>query len=164
MQNTIPFEQRNVGLGESTTKDTRALNPHVNSHGKITLYIKTREVVTSSRLVEIPVLDSFASGNVAAMSSRRIVTRERVLDQEQEEAFKNCRELANDLGIELEVKDLSRQGFRTRISAFLFGKKVSGKTPSVAFDGGAMITLVSASYRNESHVIVSPPFLETRPC
>ncbi len=162
MQNTIPFEQGYDGSRENSSIVSAALNHKFISNGKITLHIKTREAITSTRLVEIPVIDRGAGGNLMAVSSRRIVTKDRLLDQEQEEALRNCVEIANNFGIKLEVKDLSREGVRDRLSGFLFGRKFSGKTPSVAFDGGAMTTLVSANYRNRIHDVVSPPFLETR--
>jgi len=162
MQNVIPFERKDVVSSEdTTTRNAIALNSTNILHGKITLYLKSKEVLSSSRVIEIPVIDRGARGNILTTSTKRIVTKERIFDPEQEEALKNCRELASGLGVGLEVKDLSTQSVLTRLLDLFFKRSISGKIPSVALDGGAITSLVSVNYENGSNGAVDPRFLQT---
>jgi len=145
---------------EGEENETTALTRGCGLQGKIILYLRSMEVVTGSQIVDFAVADRILSGNIVR-SPKRILITNRVFDAEQEEALNNCRELAETLGIELQVKDLSRAGLLERVSGIFSGKGFHGKTPSISLDGGAVTTLVSADHKNEGRDVIYAPPLQT---
>lgn len=140
-QKSLPQEKEVIG--ERDIVDT--IN---GTHGKLILYLKSRRMFSTTGFVELPTIENGLMGNLVAKNSRRVVIEDRVFDPEDEEALRNSKEIAADLGLELEVRDLSRRGVLGKLSDF-FLPASSIHAPSLSLDGGAVTSLISSSYVKE---------------
>ncbi|MDA4111735.1 MAG: hypothetical protein OK439_04300, partial [Thaumarchaeota archaeon] len=118
-----------------------------SSGSKMMLFIRSKKVAVASEIVSISVFIS-ARANPTKVS-RRITIYENVLDQEQKDAVENSASLAKSLGVELEIRDVAKLRILSRIINSIFRDKLVARTPSVSFTGGAITSLVSASYAKE---------------
>jgi hypothetical protein len=150
MQYTISPKDEETGSKNGISKSRNALNSNGRSNGKIILYLRSRKIFTSVQMVDLPSIDSGLANGMTNKIPKRIVTQNRLFDSENEEALKNCKELAFELGLELEITDLSVESFRGKFSRFLTGNGFSGKTPSISLDGGAVTSLVSSNWAREN--------------
>jgi hypothetical protein len=145
MQYSIPRAEE-TDLIDKATSEQLDIPCDQNSSGTIILYVRSKRVLSSVRLVDLPKIENGLAGNLITKRQRRIVTEDYILDQEEFEALANCTDLASRLGLCLEVRDLSRRGALEKLAGFFLGTGFSGETPSLSLDGGAVTSLTSSSY------------------
>jgi hypothetical protein len=114
--------------------------------GKMTLFVRSKKIGVSNVVASMPALTGLSTVPIGYYNQRVFVYEQR-LDEQQSDAVKSGRLLARGLGLELEVKDISKANAVTRFFRFLTRDKLARKTPSVSFDSDAMASL----FRDERH-------------
>ena len=111
--------------------------------GKVRVLVKSRRVPAGT--IDVPrTLFSF-SGLPLGTATDRLIRYDRFLDEEHQTAVEKARRISDDLGLDLEIVDLGRQGF--------FGRLLS----SLGLGGrGGPTIVVSPSYGASSPEIPQP--------
>ena len=142
----LATNEEDMNTGRVRTAPHSALNAR-GRHGKMTVFIKSKRVLVTTKIVNLP--PSF-SGLVPTFSSgvKRLSIYENLLDEDQKAVVENSVELAKSLGLELEVKDVAMLSIFARFLGLLRGSRLPARTPSVSFEGSAI-----ALIRGNPHLV-----------
>ena len=89
------------------------------TNGKLRLFVSSKKVLARVENYEVSFRTPDGQLHVTRKAAR---IYERVLDEGQESALRESRELAGRRGLALEVTDLSQQGALGKISMLVFGR------------------------------------------
>ena len=140
MQTVLEGEEKRTeraGGQSSARKDLRA-------PGKMTLFVKSQRVCMVNQVLNLPAF-SGTLGPMITTRSERVVVYENVLDDAQNEALKDARALADCLGFELVVKDISQHGVLARFLGFILRNDLNQRVPALSLEGKAIESLASIS-------------------
>ena len=114
-------------------------NQDCGGFGKMTLFVRSKRAVVLDKIVTVPSFSSLLGPVVR--HQERICTYGDVFDREQLEVIQHCKTLVTNLGISLEVKDISKSNVVARFFRFL-AHGGSQAAPSVSLNGDALISLM----------------------
>jgi len=90
----------------------------MSNAGKVRVVVRSRRVPTGTRVIESPI---FTPHGLFGTEPRRVILYESRLEPSDEEAIQEGRRLSGDLGVDLEVVDLSNSNPLKRFAHVFLG-------------------------------------------